>query len=257
MNPMARREQSTDHGEMKEAERQKPAGWGKDDLSSFLGQCNGNAIATFARLPGRFSRLRDLDSLFVTTSASLNNRQGWLPPVLFIRAHASFRGAVGLAMACQLPEAYMVMRGCLENSLYAFYLHRNPELSEIWLRRTDSAEARQRVKDKFKIGVMLDLVEKEDARIGSNLRVLYEQTVDMGAHPNEESFTTNAQLTQDSGTRQIQMMILNCEPIPLQVCLKTLAQVGVGSLRVFERIYPERFRILDADRDLQKLSVCL
>jgi len=108
----------------------------------------------------------------------------------FLKAHSSFLAAIGLAIGTQIPEAYMVLRGVVENSLYGLYIHKKPELAEIWLSRHESEANKKALKEKFKIGDMLSLLETTDSKLGKISRSLYERTIDYGAHPNERSLSS-------------------------------------------------------------------
>ncbi len=58
--------------------------------------------------------------------------------MLFLRCHAAFRTASGLAMAGQAVEAFVQSRVMLENAAYAVHIHRNPALASVWLNRHQS-----------------------------------------------------------------------------------------------------------------------
>jgi hypothetical protein len=52
---------------------------------------------------------------------------------LFVRCHAAFKTASGLAAAGQAAEAYVMHRSMLEYAAYALHINRNPELAQVWL----------------------------------------------------------------------------------------------------------------------------
>ena len=174
-----------------------PSGWGRDKLSDFIENANQNTIATFANLRPIFKKLQDIDGAFRKIVDNLDNTREWFEGLFLLRAHSSYLGAVRLSTSGQVPETYMVLRGCIENSLYGLYLHKKPEEREIWLKRHDDDESKRRVRRKFKITSMLDLLESSHASTSRVARELYEDTIDYGAHPNERTITSALRMKKE------------------------------------------------------------
>jgi hypothetical protein len=234
-----------------------PDGWASDPLSAFIETARQNTFATFANLKGSYARLREIDRLFVKATENLHGLRDdadLLPATFLLRAHSAFRGACRLVLSGQLPEGYMVLRGCLENSLYGLFLHAHPEKGATWLRRSDDEASKRKVKAEFQIGPMLTLLDSKDAVTGKAVRGLYEQTIDFGAHPNELALTSNARAESFGGTKRFELSYLTGDSTALRVCLKTAAQVGVGSLRIFRLIFRERFELLEIASALGAVS---
>ncbi len=230
-----------------------PPDWERDSLSEFLDKAHQNTLACFANLKPIWTRLREIHDAFRRAIDSLQGATPPFPIFFLLRTHASYLGAVKLAVGTLIPESYMVMRGCLENALYGLFLFRNPELAEVWLKRHDDKASKARVREEFKIWRMLDLLEAMDRRIGSVARTLYERTIDFGAHPNERALTSNLRLTTEGTTRRFDLRYLTEDSTALRLCLKTNAQVGVTALHIFSLIYPERFAILGISEALVRL----
>lgn len=234
-----------------------PDGWASDPLSAFIETARQGTFATFANLKGSYNRLRDIDRLFVRATENLHGLRDdadLLPATFLLRAHSSYRGACRLALSGQLPEAHMVLRGCLENCLYGLFLHAYPEKAETWLRRSDDEASKRKVKAEFQIGPMFTLLESKDAVTGRAVRGLYEQTIDFGAHPNEFALTSNARAESAGATKRFEVSYLTGDSTAMRLCLKTTAQVGVGSLRIFRLVFGERFELLDIPSTLQTVS---
>jgi hypothetical protein len=234
-----------------------PEGWGVDPLSAFIEAARQNTFAAFANLQGLYAWLRDIDRLFVKAGENLHGLQGnadLLPAAFLLLAHSSYRGACRLVLSGQLPEAYMVLRGCLEDSLYGLFLHAYPEKAETWLRRSDDEASKKKVKAEFQIGPILTLLDSKDAVTGKAVRGLYEQTIDFGAHPNEFAFTSNARAEKVEGGTRFELASLTGNSTALRVSLKTTAQVGVGALRVFKLIFRERFDLLEISPALEAVG---
>lgn len=231
--------------DMRAAMEELPPGWGQDSLSEFVEMARRNTLATFVRTRRVWGLLGRIDGAFWRAVEGMNNARAWFAGFFLLRAHASYLGAVRLSASGQVPEAYIVLRGCLENALYGFFLHENPGLRAVWLSRHDDDASRQRVRDEFRTFRMLDLLETKDRETGRAARTLYERTIDFGAHPNEMALLTVLRHSEEEGAVRFDLNYLSDDSTPaLALCLKTKAQVGVWSLRVFRLVVPERFDLL-------------
>jgi hypothetical protein len=231
-----------------------PPGWAKDEVSKFLETAYRNAWATHANLRGPVERLATIHGLFKTAVDALHNSPEWFSGFFLLKAHSHYLTASQLAMGCQIPEAYMVLRGSLESALYGYYLHKFPDSRMAWLSRHNDNASKKRVRDEFQIGAMLKLVSSSDGHLGRVTSELYERTIDHGAHPNERALSSSLQRHDRSDFIQFDYNYLNADPLPLQLALKTCAQVGICSLRIFKSVYLERFDLLDLSERIARAS---
>jgi len=115
--------------------KEKPPGWGNDELSQFIEAAHQNQYATFFRKRDAMAKLVAIDAQFAKVT------KGWLNPaseiiaMLFIRCHGAYRTACSLAMSGQAAECYVQCRSVLEYAAYAVHINRNPTLGAIWLDR--------------------------------------------------------------------------------------------------------------------------
>lgn len=174
-----------------------PPGWAQDKLSESIETARHNTFATFVNLGRVWLRLQDVDKTFRTAIDNLHHARSWFAGFFLLRTHASYLGAVRLSVSGQVPEAYMVLRGCLENSLYGLDFHEHPESRETWLRRHDDGASRERVRNEFRIGAMLELLGSRDGSLGGIVSTLYDRTIDFGAHPNDTALFTNMRQTDE------------------------------------------------------------
>jgi hypothetical protein len=159
----------------------RPApGWGDDPVALFLDIASDNVIASFLRAREHYQKIVAVDSGLVTICDNLLNPDTPGPPLFLLQAHASYRGAAGLAMSGQSPQAFMVMRGCLENALYALYVHKDPGAFDRWMCRHDSDEAKKGIRKEFTIGRAMECLEKADPRNAGIVSQLYDKTIDAG-----------------------------------------------------------------------------
>jgi len=221
-----------------------PPNWSTDEVSKFIEASRVNKFATYANLKDEVHRLLDIDISYRKAIEGLNHSKEWFAGFFLLRAHSNFLAACRLSWSGQIPESYALLRSCLENALYGLYLARNPESRETWLRRHESDTAKRKVKNEFKIGVLLLLAKQVDPLEGEVAAALYEQTIDYGAHPNERALMQFVEITEAAGTVELKTIYLDGDSDKLRSSLKTLAQVGVCSLSLFRATYRERFDIL-------------
>lgn len=221
-----------------------PASWGDDEISKFLNAVRNNEYATFANYQGEIRRLIDLDVWYRKAIDGLNHSNDWFAGFFLLRGHSNLLAACRMGWSGQIPECYAMLRSCLENALYGLYLARNSNSRETWLRRHDSDAYRRKVKDEFKIRTMLDLAKSTDKNEGNVAELLYDRTIDYGAHPNEQALMQVLQINDKDKHIEFKMFYLEGDSIQLKLALKTTAQVGVCSLSLFRSIYKERFDIL-------------
>lgn len=154
-------------------------------------------------------------------------------------SHAAFLSSVQLASSGQLPPAFMVARGCVENAIYGFFLFQNPELKEVWMAREDSGEAKKRVRTEFTIGRMKRCLTAHDLRLGEQFDLIYDATIDHGAHPNALAFISHLMPLDDSGDQLWQY--LNTSSVDQRFALRVVAMAGLNALNIFAAVFPNQF----------------
>lgn len=232
-----------------------PLNWGADEVSNFLEVAQRNAFGSFVQLRAPFAKLIAIDTFYRRLIDNLNHSREWFAAFFVLRAHSSFLAASRLAISGQLPEAYMVLRGTLENALYGFYIAMRPELRETWLRRHDDAASMHAVKQEFRIRLIFDRLALANARIGDVAKTLYDRTIDSGAHPNEQALMQVLNMQRGAGQIRFEVRYLTPGVAPaFGACFKTTAQVGVCVLDIFRIVFHERFEILGLTQELDKLK---
>ena len=233
---------------------QPPQNWSSDEITKFFDASRSNEYATFANLPREVGRLIGIDRVFRRTIDAFNNSKSWFPGLFILRTHSNFLGACRLTWSGQLPESYALLRSALENALYGLYLSKNPKSQETWLQREDSAQSKRKVKDEFKIVSLLKLAAQVAPEEGKVAKTLYDRTIDHGAHPNELALMQTLKLAKQPAHVQFSVSYLQGNGVPLQLSLRTAAQIGVCTLSLFERVLPERFAILGINQELAQLK---
>ena len=231
-----------------------PPQWGKDRVTDYINVVRENSFATFVKFNPEFSSLIEIDQLYRLAIDCAQNCRDWFACLFILKSHSAFLVAVQLAVGTQIPESYMVMRGAIENALYGFYIFKHPELAEVWLRRDESKDNKDKVREQFKIGIIKALVAQFDNKLGEAVNILYERTIDYGAHPNEKSLSSSLQKTDNKDSIRFDVIYLTGRELPIKLSIKTSTQIGIACLKIFQLILPERFRIIGISDRLSKIS---
>jgi hypothetical protein len=136
-------------------------------------------------------------------------------------------------------------------------LNANPSLAETWLKRHDDAAALRAMKKAF-LGVEVEqTIETTDKELARIYKELYERTIDFGGHPNLRGVVSSMLMNESAEKRQLQPIYLHADETTVLHALKTVAQVGVCGLHLFQHVFPERFSILGIRQKLIELRTRL
>ncbi|MEI8218119.1 MAG: hypothetical protein WCG51_03615 [Elusimicrobiota bacterium] len=236
----------------------KPKGWGNDDLTEFFDASRMNSFATFVQFYPEYSKILDIDNEFKKISNNLDQSENQFCVFLLHRSHSAYRASAQLAISGQIPEAYMVLRGCLENALYGFYFHFYHDALSVWLDRNSSDKAKQKVKNEIRPAGMLKLLKEKNKDLGNIATSLYDMMIDYGAHPNPNAIRKNMSIFKETdGTIVYRSKLLSGNTPELHQCIELVSRTGVCCLQIFMQIYKERFDSLDITARLNKISVGL
>lgn len=231
-----------------------PPDWGKDYLSEFIEMARNNTFASFSNLRPQYNILKNINDFYKYIIDNLINTPEWFSSFFLLKAHSAYLGSVRFALSGQCAETYLVLRGCLESAIYGVYLSRNKASQQIWLNRHNNEESFKRVKDEFKIVKLFKLLESIDPKIYKTTKILYDRTIDYGAHPNELAITSLLKKEENEKSIQFNLNYLSGNTPALHLSMKTTAQVGLCSLSIFQNVYSERFKILGVDDKIRKLK---
>jgi hypothetical protein len=234
-----------------------PPDWDRDALSEFIETARHNTFATFVNLLREYSVLKNIHELYKYAIDNLINTPEWFAAFFLLRAHSAYLGGVRLAISGQCAETYMVLRGCIEAAIYGLYLSRNKNSQETWLSRHNNEESLKRVKKEFKIVNLFNFLKTVDPKNYNTATLLYERTIDYGAHPNELALTSLLKKTDEGDMIKFNLNYLSGYTPAFHLSLKTTAQVGLCSLYIFKNVYSDRFKILGLSEKLDKLTAGL
>lgn len=145
------------------------------------------------------------------------------------------------------------LRLCLENGLYGLYLTKNPDSQKIWWERNDSERARSRARKEFKTAKLFHTLKEADTREARVAEKLYEDCIDLGAHPNQLALVQNLRVEDGSDIVKFHAIYLNDDPLVYRLCLTTAARVGTSVLGIFRLVFKERFEITGMSEQLEQV----
>ena len=233
--------------------REPPPGWGSDPLSEFIDNALVNIFATFVHKRIEYKHILHVDSCFYKAASNLSNPTDFIGAFLLLRSHSAYRAACRLALSGQAAESYVVLRSCLEYAIYALHINKNPRLAAIWLQRHDDDASLRAVRNEFQHAKVIGTLQRTDPKLYEAIALLYERTIDSGAHPNERAITGSTKIGDCAKSKEYLQIYLHGDGLALELALKTTAQCGLGGLLVFECIYPERFALLGMTEELHRL----
>ncbi|MBW8015124.1 MAG: hypothetical protein FVQ82_02985 [Planctomycetes bacterium] len=217
-------------------------------LLEFIISAQDNTIATLHNFENTpvIQAMFTIDELFNEISVIKHRYSKELLLPLFVsRCHSTFLGAVRLITSGQVVETYMLLRGCIENALYAHFIQTDPTLDTdspermfIWLKREDDEKSRKVCRNMFSYSKLKKNLINHSSELGSKISDLYEHTLDYGAHPNFLGHITTSDIKIDGGSVDI---LVSGDTDICKVGLQTTVKVGVVSLKMFELIYGSRF----------------
>lgn len=222
-------------------ELKPPLDWGDDDVTKFLNLARANAFASFVNYKGTVVKIIGIDGVYKKIVSTPIKKGVVSACILSQKAHPAFLASVQLAMNTQVTEAYCQMRSVLEFVLYAYFLAKRSELTDVWMRREENAETLRDFKNKFRITHIFNLLKEELPDLGAILHELYEHTIRWGAHPNPNSLFGVLAIKEGEEVAGSEVSYLAHSPESSAMCLRNVAQVGVAWLKVLQLIIPDKF----------------
>ena len=215
-----------------------PPGWGEDGLTAYLEQAVQNRWATFAHYQPTIRNLAHLDAQFMAL-AGIKDPPNLVTPHLGFRSHSNFRALCEHALAGQLGDLFPMVRACLEAAAYAVHLHGDPILTEAWLRRHDPDGMKAFKQNKFSHGAVRASIERHDPELSDIYGELYQQAIDLGAHPNERALSTNAKLAPYPKGKQFLLIYLHENGPQLRFGLHAALEAGAAAIALLRLVFPE------------------
>ncbi len=231
-----------------------PKGWAEDRLTGFQNSAFRNIVGTFATKKESVGLLQEINEAFYSIGENLINPKDTYAAMLLPRCHSAYLAGTRLAMSGQATDTFPSLRACLEFALYALHINSNSDLGNVWMARHDDDKTYKASRTQFAHVKVMETLSKREKALHPIIHKLYTRTIDFGGHPNERSVTSSMKLVRTENGFELPMIYLHGDSTALDHVLKTSAQVGLGSLRIFRLVFPERFAILGINERLDSLK---
>jgi len=226
--------------------------WGQTALTDFLDRAEKNTKISYVKLKGYFQMFESLGNLFkaAVESVAYSDESGFAIALLLGRACGSYFASVRLSSSGQLAECYVQLRACLENALYAFNIHDDLTLAQVWFERHKNEATRKKSVNLFRPSCILDKLKQKNSFLGRGVGKNYDRCIDFGAHPNERSVTSNLKVSND----KINLDLLNTEKGVFHGCLLACVMCGLDVVRIFNLVYPGEFKGINAEERIRNIQ---
>lgn len=216
--------------------------WGKDILSENLEAAFYNIGVSFLKLGPYCDCLTKAFATFdyAIKLLSYSDFKGLASVSLFARAYSCFFGAVRLSCSGQITDTWVLLRACIENSLYAFYIADNSENAMVWAERHNSESHKKNCRNVFAIGNVWKALGEKSQSLTKEVKEYYEDTIDWGAHPNERSIFINLEVKQDDSGYNLN--VFNPDEVLMRHSLCAVIMTISLVLDVFGLTYPDEFK---------------
>jgi hypothetical protein len=171
---------------------------------------------------------------------------------LLSRSQYAYKTAAGMALAGQVVETFVMQRSCLEYAGYALVIFKEPRLGEVFMSRHFSDDAMKAQKEKFRISDIRNAIASVDTRLAELFQEFYERSINFGAHPNPSALMAAAEIGAEGSDGHLSLA-LSTEPKMLLFAMKSVAQVGLTALFIFQHIFKAKFELLGINAEMNAL----
>lgn len=220
-------------------ERLRKEGWRQDILTDFLSKAHHNTKVNFIKNKDWFHFLIDIVNLYreVTLLDLVDNENDEIVGTFLSGAYSCFLGSVRLSSSGQLSDSVMLSRGCIENALYGYAIEKKTELLNVWINRNESEKHKNEMRNQFTFGKIIKLIECDNILVAEFVKEQYDETIDLGAHPNVMAKAFN--INMDGETTSVK--ILNTNDIIMKRYFNLNGLSGLVGLSIFRLIFPEQY----------------
>jgi hypothetical protein len=229
-------------------------------LARFLETVYANQQGNRQRFPEWYRIIQRVDDCFVKVGKHLYNQKPVLTGPLFLRSQYAYKTAAGMTLAGQVAESFVMMRSCLEYAGYALAIFADPRLEdapsreEVFVNRHVDDASMKAQKEEFKIANIRETIAVFDQKLANIFKFLYDRTIDFGGHPNPYGMLSAMNIGMDNEEMtSITTLALTVEATPLEFSMKSVAQVGLTSLYVFQHIFKAKFELLGVRAEMDAL----
>lgn len=218
-------------------------------MLSFFHSCNHNMFLFFINNRKEAAILAEINRLFLRLNDGLSGESIEGEYIFFSRAYSAWMGALRIGLAEQIPECYTLLRSSLETAVYGHFMltAEDSKYLKMWMNRKD--EQGKIIKDfreNFKWNSLTAGIRSDDIR--NSALVLYEHTIEFGAHPNLVGMMTGV---YGMGTESSMYLTVGAEEFFSQVAVMEMMWTGLTVLGVFAEVFPETYENLQLIPDIE------
>jgi hypothetical protein len=240
------------------AEKLKMPNWGADNLTQFLRLTNSNQIGNFARFPEPYALMRQVNDCYTKAGESLVNPKPMMTGPMFLRSQYAYKTTVGMALAGQVVESFVMMRSCLEYAGYALVIFEDPILENVFLKRHFDPSSMKMQKDKFRFSEVANVISNFDQELAKIFQEFYNRSIDFGGHPNPNAvLNALSEVDSSDGIRKFVTLAMDTDEKTLLHAMKCTAQVGLTALLIFQHIFKSKFELLGLPAKIELLKQVL
>jgi hypothetical protein len=224
-----------------------------DNLIPFFELVASNQKANIANHRTWYELMRRVNVCLSAAGQNMVNPKPMMCAVLFLRCQYAYKSAAGMALAGQVAEAFVMMRSCLEYAGYALAIFNNPELEVVFANRHVSTADMQAQKQAFRISEVKNVIGTFDKRLAKLFATFYERTIDFGGHPNPHATFSSMRMAPDSADKSFITYAMVTDATTLQHAMKSVAQVGLAALYIYQHIFKAKFELLGIRTEMDRL----
>ncbi len=157
-----------------------------------------------------------------------------------------------MALSGQAAESFVMMRSCLEYAGYALAIFNEPGLENVFTNRHVSSADMQAQKQSFRISEIKKVIEAFDPKLADLFQIFYDRSIDFGGHPNPHATFSTMEVLSDSSFTALALVT---DPDILQHAMKSVAQVGLTALFIFQHIFYAKFELLGIRAEMDRLRL--
>jgi hypothetical protein len=226
------------------------ADWGTDELTQFLESAHHVQRCNHQKFAEPYSKMQRIDNCFVRAGKNLVNPNPVLTGVLFLRSQYAYKTAVGMTLAGQAAETFVMLRSCLEYAGYALAMFADPALEVVFANRHVDDASMKAQKEKFQIGAIRTVIAGFDSKLAEIFHTNYSRAIDFGGHPNPHATFSTMELEPNNSILTLSM---TNEPKVLLHAMKSAAQSGLTALFIFQHIFKAKFELLGIRAEMDAL----
>jgi hypothetical protein len=225
-----------------------------DNLIPFLELVASNQKANIANFPTAYNLIRRVNICLSIAGKNLVDPKPIMAGLLFLRCQYSYKAAAGMALSGQVVETFVMMRSCLEYAGYALVIFHDQTLESIFMSRHVSAQDMQVQKQKFRISEVKKVIASFDAKLANIFNNLYERSIDFGGHPNPHAAMSTVEMPDDALNQSFMAVALSADAKVLLHAMKSVSQVGLTTLFIFQHIFKAKFELLGIRTEMDRLK---